>query len=94
MLLSKNAVVALETRSLRVRGYNHLKQIISVLPICHDSLFDYLHYKLAAVAITALRTFTTTRFTTARFTITCLTTFTLCHSSLLFPSNRQFTVTH
>ena len=65
-----------------------------MLPICHDGLFNYLHYKLAAVAITALRTFTTTRFTTARFTITYLTTFTICLSSLLFPSNRLFTVTH
>ena len=64
------------------------------MPIFPGSSFDYPRYKLAAVAITALRTFTTTCFTTARFTITCLTTFTLSHSSLLFPSIDSVTVTH
>ena len=64
------------------------------MPIFPGSSFDYPRYKLAAVAITALRTFTTTCFTTARFTITCLTTFTFSHSSLLFPSIGPVTVTH
>ena len=65
-----------------------------MLPIFPDSAFDYRRCKLATVAITALRTFTTTHFTTARFTITSLTTFTFSHSSLLFPSIIPATVTH
>lgn len=65
-----------------------------MLLICTYSPFDYLRYKLATAAIAALRTFTTTRFATARFTITCLTTLTICHSSLLFPSIDPVTVTH